>query len=212
MPQKDSIEVYEKLIGTDYKPALERFSRVLLRLGVPPDEVQRVFDAFRWEVAEGTCCVFAIEWDVADFKLPGWNIAIQPYVMGFTPNLDEGVTDNWFYCGFCLETYELIPAYIWRGHVPWHYPAESQKLIATLAQAMHQEFSQATIYFTDDSQDGDLMDAVMGNEAGKKWRFHYALFPLEPHDAYLPIPPSHAGRFGRYFEAWDRKTWPQFTS
>ncbi|MCB2377606.1 hypothetical protein LGH70_08430 [Hymenobacter sp. BT635] len=216
MSQFDNIETYEKLIGTDYKPPLERFSRVLLRLGVAADEVQRAFDGFEWDMTDDlfdTGIVYAWGWEIADFKLEGSEITISPFVMGYTPTIDAAVADNWFHCGFRIDTDQLIPQYIWGGHVPWHYPAEAQQLITTLARAMHQEFEQATIYFTDISQETDLTDAVMKNDTGKRWRFNYALFPLEPLNLYMPIPASHAGRFsGGCFEAWNRNTWPQFTS
>ncbi|WP_157807244.1 hypothetical protein [Hymenobacter chitinivorans] len=195
----NSIRLCEPLEGADFKPVLDRFGRVLQRIGAPMEEVQRMFDAFTWDVND-IGWVFSSE-HVSEFIPPGFTIPLYLTIDGMAPEMGN-VVGNWLCCDLYTDTHRLLgPGYF--------YHAQAQRLVEYVAHELRREFPQAAIYFVDEVQLGDF-DAARQPDPTKLWEFEYALLPPSLYDTYAAVPATHATAWHEeYLEAWYQGRWPK---
>jgi hypothetical protein len=201
MPELSNIQTFEKLVGTEYRPTIDRFSNVLKSIDLWNKEIQYAFDSFEWKIAsDGFVYSSLMDLDYYVSKLSGTKI--RPLVMIYTPALNSTFKENWMCCDLLIEAEELRSFETGQFH---HYTYD---LVESLTLEMRKEFKETGIYFTDEAQDKDDFDAIRCNDSTKLWHFDYALIPENMEFIYSKPPATHkVNRLDNYFESWYIDRW-----
>ena len=181
MPELSNIQTFEKLVGTDFKPTLDKFELVLRRIELWNDEIEKEFRAFEWK-EEDNGFVYSSIMQLGHFKTKYSDIKVRPLVMVYTPAIDSSFKDNWMDCDLLIETEDLRQE---------DYFEKSYDFIEILTLEMFKEFRQTGIYFTDEAQDGQDFDGLRTGDKSKLWQFDYAMVPVTLKDIYRDIPTTH---------------------
>jgi hypothetical protein len=202
MPELSNIQTYEKLIGEDYQPTLDRFKTVLQQIHLWNDEVKQAFDEFVWKVEDDGLVYSSIQ--VGHFLTKFSNIPIRPLVLVYTPAIDKTIKDNWIVCDLLIEAEKL------RSFETGDYNKTTYDFVKALASEMHKEFKQTGVYFTDEVQDGQDFDGFRNVNKEKLWQFDYAIIPLTLEQTYSTPPLTHKViHHYSYLEAWNIARWKQ---
>src|SRR5688572_30821464 len=170
MPELSNIQTYEKIEGENFRPTLDRFSRVLKNIGLWNTEIQEAFETFKWEI-EGNGFVYGTTSYLEPVTSKISEIKIRPLVTGYTPQIDPNFEANWIACDLLIESSEILT-------YNSKYKLGVFELVEALVQEMQKEFYQTGIYFTDEGQDSQDFFALIENNKSKLWQFEYALIPL----------------------------------
>jgi hypothetical protein len=201
MPELSNIQTFEKLIGNDYQPTLNKFIKVLKRINLWNDEIKKEFDEFEWKI-EDNGFVYSSITQVNHYKTNLSDIPIRPLVMVYTPAIDKTFKDNWMICEFLIEAEKL------RNFHNGQFYDTTYELIKKLSNELFIDFRQTGVYFTDEVQDCQDFDAIRCNDSHKLWQFDYALIPITLEKLYSKPPQTHKLlRFENYFESWDIERW-----
>jgi hypothetical protein len=199
MPELSSIQTYEKLIGADYQPTLDRFKTVLQRIDLWNDEVKKAFDEFVWKVEDNGYVYSSVQ--VGHFVTKLSDIPVRPLVLVYTPAIDKTILDNWITCDLLIESGKL------RSPESGNYKKTIYDFVKVLTSEMHKEFKQTGVYFTDEAQDGQDFVGIRGNKE-ELWQFDYAIIPLTLELTYSIPPLTHKIiRHNNYLEAWYIDRW-----
>jgi hypothetical protein len=201
MPELSNIQTYEKLIGADYQPTLEKFKALLQRIDLWNDEVKKAFDEFVWKF-EDNGFVYSSITQLGHFKNKFANITVRPLVLVYTPTIDKTISDNWIACELLVEAEKL------RSFETGEYHKTTYDFVKALTSEMHKEFKQTGVYFTDEAQDGQDFDGFRNINKEKLWQFDYAIIPLTLEQTYSTPPLTHKIiRHDNYLEAWHIDRW-----
>jgi len=192
MPELCYIQTYEKIVGSKYRPTLDRFCNVLKNIDLWNDEIKEAFDNFDWNDEEKSFTYSAIsQLGYFTSKLSG--VQIRPCVI-----LNS---DNWISCNFLIDADELR-SFAYGFHI------YTYDLVKRLVFEMQKEFKQTGIYFTDEIQDGLEFEGINCNNPAKLWQFDYAVIPLTLEEVYSNKPMTHfIKRHDNYFETWYITRW-----
>ena len=200
MPELSNIQTYEKLIGADYQPTLDKFKTVLKRIDLWNDEVKQAFDAFVWKVDEDGKVYSSIQ--VGHFKTKLSEIPVRPLVLVYTPATNETITDNWIVCDLLIEAEKL------RSFATGNYHKITYDFVKALTLEMHKEFKQTGVYFTDEAQEGQDFAGVRNINKEKLWQFDYAIIPLTLEQTYSTPALTHKIiHHENHLEAWYFDRW-----
>jgi hypothetical protein len=198
MPELSNIQTYEKLIGEDYQPTLDRFKTVLQQIDLWNDEIQHAFESFEWKVDDNGFVYSSIV-QLGHFKTKFSDIAVRPLVLVYTPAIDKSFTNNWIVCDLLIEIEKLRS---------YDYFQSTYSFVKSLTLEMHREFKQTGVYFTDEAQDGQDFDGIRNANKEKLWEFDYALIPLSLEQTYSSPPLTHKIiRHDNYLEVWNINRW-----
>ena len=183
MPELNNVQTYEKIEGTNFKPVIERFSKVLINIGLWNSEIKEAFETFDWIVEDNgfvygtTSYLQAIPSSFSDIK-------IRPLVTGYTSEIDPSFDGNWIACDLLIESSEILT-------YNSKYKLGVFELVKALVQEMQKEFTQNGVYFTDEGQDGQDFFALIENNKSKLWQFEYAVLPLSFKELYADVPANY---------------------
>ena len=93
MPELNNIQTYEKIEGENYRPTLDRFSRVLKNIGLWNIEIREAFETFKWDV-EDNGFVYGTTSYLKPITSVFSDIRIRPLVTGYTPQIDPSFNAN----------------------------------------------------------------------------------------------------------------------
>lgn len=200
MPELSNIQTYEKIEGTNFKPVLDRLSKVLKNVGLWNKEIEKSFDSFSWEVEDIGFVFRFIDLRPVASELSG--IRIRPSILGYTSSIDSTFKDNWLGCDLLIETDEL------RNIGQAEYFPYVFEFVKELVSEMLKEFKHTGTYLTDEAQDGEDFDGIRCNDKSKLWQFDYAQIPLNLENLYSETPSTHlVKRNGEFFEALRVSVW-----
>lgn len=201
MPELSSIQTYELIQDTNFRPVLDRFSNVLKNIDVWNKEIEAALDAFEWKV-ENDGLVYSSIMQLHHFTTKFSVIKIRPLVMVYSTALDETFKDDWLCCQLLIETEGLM------NFVNGQYHRDIYKFIEFLIFEMRKEFKQTGIYFADEAQDGGDFDGIRCNDRTKLWQFDYAHIPHTLEHLYSIKPGTHQiKQHENYLEAWYIDRW-----
>jgi hypothetical protein len=206
MPELSNIQTYEKIEGINYKPVLERFSKILKNIGLWNNEIENAFGSFVWDV-EDNGFVYSFN-DIEPIASKFSEIKIRPLVMGWTSSIDPTFKDNWISCDLLIETENLRSLNSSNGDIYYPYVFE---LINSISKELAKEFHQTGIYFTDEGQDGQDFGGITKKDKSKLWQFDYALIPFSLETIYSEVPTNYLVRKREKFiealrmEVWGKK-------
>jgi len=203
MPELSNIQTYEKIDGSNFRPTLDRFCKVLKSIDLWNDEIKTAFDNFEWTV-ENNGFVYSSITQLGHFTTKISGVNVRPLVMVYTPAIDGTFKDNWICCELLIEAEEL------RSFEDGQFRSYTYDFVKALTFEMHKEFKQTGIYFTDEAQDGSDFDGIRCNDFTKLWQFDYALIPTTLDNLYSRKPETHnTKRHENYFEAWYIDQWKE---
>ncbi|MCI2230470.1 hypothetical protein MC378_14920 [Polaribacter sp. MSW13] len=201
MPELSNIQTYEKLNGNDFKPSIEKFAKVLKRIGVWNTEIKKDFESLKWEVEDNGFVYFSNS-DSGFYKTLFSEIKVRPLVMAWTPAIDKTFKDNWISCDLLIET-ETI-----RNFENGNYKELTFEFIKKLVKEMAMEFDKTGIYFTDEAQDGEDFDGIRTTDRNKIWNFDYALIPKKLKELYGEKPNNYKiNETDNWIETWNSDNW-----
>ncbi len=199
MPEISNIQTYLKVDQTTYPRAMERFAKVLKAINAWNDEVAESFASFKWEVdVDGSV--------YSTFTSPRLRSSFSPtsiWPYAFVSLLeDEQVDGHWMVFNLYLETDDLLNMGTGE-YFPTTYP-----LVKSLSLAVHAEFGQTGVYFTDEMQDAAELEVFAHNDHSQLWQFDYAIIPLSLAHLYNHLPATHAiNKHESHIEAWNVERW-----
>ncbi|MGQ3013371.1 MAG: hypothetical protein ACT6QS_06675 [Flavobacteriales bacterium] len=200
MPDLSNIQTYERINGSDFSSVAERFASVLRNIDLWNAEIAETFTRAEWKEENGF--VFSSLAQFGYFLSVYYGITIRPHVCIYTPAVDSIFTDTWMECSLLIEAEQLR-----RAADGAFYP-HTYDLVKTISLAMHREFKQTGIYFTDEMQDGSDFEGITSNDKTKLWQFDYALVPTTLTTYYSDCPATHyIAEQDNYFEVWHRDRW-----
>ena len=203
MPELSNIQTIEKINGLDFKPIIERFSKVLRNVHLWNETIKDAFEKFEWNVEKNGFVYFSTE-QLSPIFSKFLNIEVRPLVMAYTPEIDATFNDNWIMCELLIETEKL------RNVENGEFYDTTYPFVKFLASEMQKEFTQAGIYFTDEAQDGEDFDGIRNNDLSKLWQFDYALIPLTLENVYRKKPETHYMKNSKNgFETWNMHRWKE---
>ena len=203
MPELSNIQTYEKIDGSNFRPTLDRFCKVLKSIDLWYDEIKTALDNFEW-IVEDNGFVYSSITQLGHSTSKFSGIKIRPLVMVYTPTIDKTFNDNWICCDLLIEAEEL------RSFENGQFHVYTYDLVKTLTLEMQKEFKQTGVYFTDEAQDGEDFDGVRCNDPEKLWHFDYALIPLTLEKLYSNLPKTHSiKRHDNCFETWYIDRWKE---
>ena len=201
MPELSNIQTFEKIEGTNFLPTLGRFSKVLKTLGLWNNEVATAFDSFEWKV-EDNGFVYSSGIGIDYLSLNSSQVRIRPLFSGYTADIDQTFEENWFGCQLLIPTEDL------RDFGNLEYNSYTFDIVKLLSEAMHKEFKQTGVYFTDEAQDGEDFDGLRCDNTSFVWQFDYALIPMNLKHFYENLPDTHCMRLSdTNIEAWKKDVW-----
>ena len=206
MPELSNIQTYEKINGLNFKPTLERFSKVLRNINLWNEAIEDAFKKFEWKIEENGFVYFPTEHLKLTFsKILG--VEIRPLIMAYTPEIDDTFKDNWIVCEFLIEAEKL------RSFENGEFYDTTYQLVKFLTLEMQKEFKQTGVYFTDEAQDGKDFDGIRNNDFARLWQFDYALIPFELESFYISKPENFGMKKGKNgFELWNMDRWKEMPS
>jgi hypothetical protein len=200
MPELSHIQTYEKLNGDNYRPILDKFKIVLLRIGLWREEVKKEFEEFVWKVDDDGLVYSSIQ--VGCNKTNLSDIPVRPLLLVYTQALDGTFKDNWICCDLLIETKELQIFLNGQFHI------NTYDFIRSLTFEMQREFKYLGVYFTDEAQDGSDFDGIRCKDPAKLWQFDYALIPNELNNLYSIRPEAFKiKQHENYLEVWNVERW-----
>jgi hypothetical protein len=201
MPELSCIQTYEKTVGNNYKPTLDRFAIVLKKIGLWNDEINKAFDNFEWQV-EDNGFVYSTGINLKHFETKLSNIKIRPLVMCFTTKIDNSFKDSWICCELLIATNDIQNF----GQVKFY--DDTYDFVKTLVFEMQRVFIQTGVYFTNEGQDGSDFDGIRCDDKTQLWQFDYALIPNSLINLYTILPSTHhLIKHEGFFEAWRIDIW-----
>ncbi|MGB4774242.1 MAG: hypothetical protein WBP45_03645 [Daejeonella sp.] len=201
MPELSNIQTFEKIEGSNFKPTLERFCKVLKNIELWNDKIKEEFENFKWKV-EDNGFVYSSITQLGYYASKLSKIKIRPYFIIYTYDIDGTFKDNWICCELLINTEEL------QNIENGQFHNRTYELIKDLAIEMQKEFKQTGIYFTDEVQDAEDFEGIRYNDFKKLWQFDYALIPVTLNHLYSNKPKTHTiKKYETYFEAWHNNRW-----
>lgn len=203
MPELSNIQTYEKIDGSNFRPTLDRFCKVLKSINLWNNEIKTAFANFEWTV-EDNGFVYSSITQLGHFTSKLSGVKVRPLVMVYTPAIDETFKENWICCELLIEAEEL------RSFEDRQFRSYTYDFVKALTFEMQKEFKQTGIYFTDEAQDGSDFDGIRCNDFTKLWQFDYALIPSTLDNLYSKMPETHnTKRHENYFETWYIDRWKE---
>lgn len=201
MPELNNIQTYEKLKGSDFKPTLERFSKVLNRIGLWNNEIKNAFESFEWKIEDDGYVYSSIN-AIGSYPTRFSDIKVRPLVVAWTPAIDESFEENWISCDLLIESENI------RNHINGYYKDIAFPLVKKLVKEMSIEFYQTGIYFTDEAQDGRDFNGIRTNGNEELWSFDYALIPNKLTELYRDKPYNYGvNKTDNWIESWNLENW-----
>ncbi|GGH45560.1 hypothetical protein IA57_04125 [Mangrovimonas yunxiaonensis] len=201
MPELSNIQTYEKLNGNDIKPSVQKFAKVLERIGIWNSDLKEQFESLKW-TEEDNGFVYLSNSDFGFYKTNFSEIKVRPLLMAWTPAIDKTFKNNWISCDLLIET-ETI-----RNFENGNYKELTFELIKKLVKEMAKEFSETGIYFTDEAQDGEDFDGIRTIDQNKLWNFDYALIPKKLKELYGENPKNYnINETDNWIESWNSDNW-----
>jgi len=201
MPELSNIQTYEKLNGNNIKPSIEKFAKVLARIGVWNPDLEKQFESLEWKVEDDGFVYFSNS-NFGFFKTHFSEIKVCPHVLVWTPAIDKTFKDNWISCDLLIET-ETI-----RNFENGNYKELTFEFIKLLVKEMATEFDETGIYFTDEAQDGEDFDGIRATDRNKLWNFDYALIPKKLKELYVEKPENYKiNETDHWMETWNPDHW-----
>ncbi len=203
MPELSNIQTYEKIDGSNFRPTLDRFCKVLKSVDLWNDEIKTAFDNFEWKV-EDNGFVYSSITQLGHFTSLLSGVIVRPLVIVYTPAIEGTFKDNWVCCELVIEAEEL------RSFEDGQFRSYTYDFVKTLTFEMQKEFKQTGVYFTDEAQDGSDFDGIRCNDLTKLWQFDYALIPTMLNNFYSIRPETHnIKQHENYFETWYIDRWKE---
>lgn len=201
MPELSNIQTFEKLNGHDFKPSIEKFIKVLERIGVWNAEIKSDFDALKWKVEDNGFVYFSNSGTVFH-KTSFSDIYVRPLIMAWTPAIDETFKNTWISCDLLIETET-----IWDSK-NGKYKESTFEFIKKLVNEMATEFEQTGVYFTNEAQDGEDFDGIRMTDRNKLWSFDYAIIPKKMKELYGEKPSNFSiNETDNWIESWNSDNW-----
>lgn len=201
MPELSNIQTYEKLNGYDIKPSIEKFAKILARIGVWNTDIEKQFEALEWKV-EDNGFVYLSNSDFGYFKTHFSEIKVRPHLLAWTPEIDKTFKDNWISFDLLIESQTI------RNFENGNYKELTYEFIKKLVKEMATEFEETGIYFTDEAQDGEDFDGIRTTDRNKLWNFDYALIPNKLKELYGEKPNNYKiYGTGNWIESWNSDNW-----
>lgn len=201
MPEICNIQTYVKVDEHTYLSALEHFAKVLEAIGLWNDKVVESFSPFKWDV-DINGSISSTFTGPDNFKSFYSDIPIWPYA--FVCLLDDVSPRDHQWMAFHL----YIEAESLKNYTANAYYTNTYEFVKSLSLAMHSEFNQTGVYFTDEMLDMEELDVFTHNNLSKLWQFDYAIIPLTLEQLYANPPLTHAIiKHEHHLEAWDVERW-----
>ncbi|MFB9054631.1 hypothetical protein ACFFVB_16200 [Formosa undariae] len=201
MPELSNIQTYEKLNGDEIKPSIQKFTKVLERIGIWNSDLEKQFESLEWKEEDNGFVYFPnayFGFHKTDFS----EIKIRPHLLAWTPAIDKTFKDNWISCELLIETGTI------RNSENGNYKELTFEFIKKLAKEMATEFNQTGIYFTDEAQDGEDFDGIRTTDSNKLWSFDYALIPKKLKELYGEKPKNYnINESDNWIESWNSNNW-----
>ncbi len=203
MPEIHNIQTYAKVTEANYQQWLDKFAEALKAIGLWNDAIAESITSFKWERDE-LGGVFSTFTAPPDYACRVMDTQVSPYV--FISLLTEGQQgdDYWLAFNLYIETDELYNPFT------GEFYQETYALIKQLTQAMHQSFTETGVYFTNELQDMEALEAFSDNELTKLWEFDYAIIPNHLAVLYSKPPATHTiKKHPTHIEAWFTERWKE---
>ncbi len=201
MPELSNIQTYERLSDNDFKPSIEKFIKVLERIGVWNTELKNDFDSLKWNVEDNGFVYFSNS-DNGFYQTSFSEIKVRPLLMAWTTAIDKTFKDNWISNVLLIET-ETI-----RDFKKGKYKELTFEFIKKLVKEMSTEFDQTGIYFTDEAQDGGVFNGIRTTDRNKLWNFDYVLIPKKLKELYEEKPNNYnIHESDNWIETWNSNNW-----
>ncbi len=203
MPEIRNIQTYAKVTEANYQQALDQFASALKAIGLWNDEIAASITSFKWERDE-VGKVFSTFTAPPDYASRLMDTQVSPYVFICLLTEDQKGDDYWMAFNLYLEAEEI------QNPFNGEYYQETYELVKQLTQAMHQAFEQTGVYFTDELQDMEALEAFSEKDLSKLWEFDYAVIPNHLAVLYSKPPATHTiKKYPTHVEAWYTERWKE---
>jgi hypothetical protein len=203
MGEISNIQTYAKVTEANYQLALDKFALALKAIGLWNDAIAESMASFKWE-RDDVGAVFSTFTAPPDYAARVHDMQVSPYVFICLLTGAQKSDDYWLAFNLYLETEELQNFY--NGE----YYQETYPLIKHLTLAMHKELDQTGVYFTDELQDMEALEAFSEKDLSKLWEFDYAIIPNHLAMLYSKPPSTHTIKKHEIFiEAWYSDRWKE---
>lgn len=201
MGEISNIQTYLEVTEATYQVALDKFASALKAIGLWNEAIAESIASFKWERDE-VGAVFSTFTAPPDYATRVMDTQVSPYVFISLLSEEQKGDKYWLAFNLYLETEEIQNFY--NGE----YYQETYTLIKHLTQAMHHAFEQTGVYFTDELQDMEALEAFSDKDLTKLWEFDYAIIPNTLAVLYCKPPATHTiKKHENYIEAWYTERW-----
>ncbi len=202
MSEFNSIQLFEKIEGTDASTTLHKFSIVLKTIGIWNKQVQTAFEQFEWKPNDDGYAFTSLG-ELGWFETNASStIKVRPLVLPYTTAF-ESFASNWVGCLLLIRTGDL------KNGIDGGYKKGINEFVTMLMISMQKEFPDLPIYFADEAQEGSDFDGIRCNDLEKLWQFDFAIIPSPLYSVYSNQPGwFNVKEVGNYRIVLDSKKWP----
>ncbi len=203
MGEISNIQTYAKVTEANYQLALDRFVNALKAIGLWNEAIAESMASFKWERDE-VGAVFSTFTAPPDYATQVMDTQVSPYVFISLLSEEPKGADYWLAFNLYIETEEL------QNYYNGEYYQETYPLIKFLVRAVHKELNQTGVYFTDELQDMEALEAFSEKDLSKLWEFDYAIIPNHLAVLYSKPPVTHSiKKHETHIEAWYTQRWKE---
>jgi hypothetical protein len=205
MPEYHQIETYIDL-KSDFSEVKLKCAEFFKSLGWLNSGVQEWLDTFSWEISEDGF-VYSTK---SHPKIRHQQFDIQLMLLGWTPKVFPSLATNCVELEILFETEKIDDL----SKIPQiRYTKQAQNVVWHIMREANKHFQDYGIFFTDEAQDTNSWEGIIGHNFEKSWQFELAIINSKYKSRYTPTHPEYFQKthrdelwLARKF-VWDAPPW-----